>query len=679
MHATGGDRMTDRRRGLLPEDLVRFEWLEEIALSPDGRRVAFTTRHVDVAGNGYVTHVNVHDLEGGSTVRVSGGGSRNTSLAWSRDGAALAWVESVGDRSSLHVRGGSFEGVYSLDGQPLAELNWHPNGRQLAASRWVRSVPQPVIETVSGSLPTTVKAVQRLRYKQDGVGWVHDRFSQVVLVDLATERVRQLTHGEADHSEPQWSQRGDRLAFVVLAREQDEALGQGQIYVWDAGGGAAPRALIPGWQGACRSPVWGLDDGWIAFAGHEHPAPTNRRIFMVPYAIDLATDAVRQLAPGLDQEVGNYAASDSRKGLSNITVKWPGGDPWVYFLVTEQGATHLYRTDVEANLERVTEGPSVTFEYSPAAGGRVAYGLSDPSSPGELFVVDAGGHRCVTDLNPWLGDHRLSRPEEYWFDGVDGSRVHGWIMKPPGGSGGGRRPAVFYVHCSMFSWDFSHEFQCITSRGYVLTYFNQRGTTAGYGQAWTRASEGDQGGADYVETMLGVDHVLREHPEIDPDRLGVTGGSCGGFMTNWIVGHTDRFRAAVTQRSVVNQISFFGTSDIGPEGTERETATNPWTDLEASWRQSPLAYAKDVNTPLLIVHSSEDHRCALEQAEQLFAALRWQRKPVEMVVFEGENHGLSRGGRPGNRIERLRRIIGWFDTHIGPHPTPAPSTSGQGA
>ncbi|MDA0699659.1 MAG: prolyl oligopeptidase family serine peptidase [bacterium] len=146
--------------------------------------------------------------------------------------------------------------------------------------------------------------------------------------------------------------------------------------------------------------------------------------------------------------------------------------------------------------------------------------------------------------------------------------------------------------------------------------------------------------------------------------MRLTGGSCGGFMTNWVIGHTHRFKAAVTQRSVVNQISFFGTSDIGPEGTERETGTNAWRDMASAWRQSPLAYADRIETPLLIVHSDEDFRCALEQAEQLFAALRWMGKEVEMVVFEGENHGLSRGGRPGNRIERLRRIGGWFERHL---------------
>ena len=168
--------------------------------------------------------------------------------------------------------------------------------------------------------------------------------------------------------------------------------------------------------------------------------------------------------------------------------------------------------------------------------------------------------------------------------------------------------------------------------------------------------------------LTGLDWSLAGDRYVDAERLGVTGGSCGGFMTNWIVGHSDRFAAAVTQRSIVNQVSFFGTSDIGPECTEGETGANPFVDLEAIWRQSPIAYVDRIHTPLLIIHSDEDHRCPLEQAEQLFAALHWLGRDVELVVFEGASHGLSRGGRPGNRIERLQRILGWFGCHLGTQP-----------
>ena len=164
--------------------------------------------------------------------------------------------------------------------------------------------------------------------------------------------------------------------------------------------------------------------------------------------------------------------------------------------------------------------------------------------------------------------------------------------------------------------------------------------------------------------MLGVEDLVGR-PYVDEERLGVTGGSCGGFLTNWIVGHTDRFAAAVTQRSITDTISFTGTSDLGPEYTRGETLADPWSDLESVWRQSPIAFADNIHTPLLIIHSDEDYRCPLEQAEELFAALRWLGREVEMVVFLGANHGLSRGGRPGNRIERQQRIIGWFHKYLG--------------
>jgi acylaminoacyl-peptidase len=222
----------------------------------------------------------------------------------------------------------------------------------------------------------------------------------------------------------------------------------------------------------------------------------------------------------------------------------------------------------------------------------------------------------------------------------------------------------------MFSWDFNHEVQCYANAGFAVAYFNQRGTTAGYGQAWTRWTEGHQGEQDFEEIMLGVDDLVTR-PYVDAGRLGVTGGSCGGFATNWIIGHTDRFKAAVTQRSIVNWVSKFGTSDIGPEGVIRETGAIPWERLAEVWRQTPLAYVERIRTPLLIVHSDEDHRTPIEQAEQLFAALRWLGRQVEFVWFVGESHGLSTGGRPVNRIERIRRILGWFAKHLGTHGVPA--------
>ena len=644
---------------------MKFRWLDELVLAPDGKKLAYTIKQPHAASNGYIVHVYLLDLDTDATQRLTSGTSSSTSIAWSRDSASLAYSYQDSDGASVRVwsLASSTERVYPVDGPAMGSLDWSQDGRKLVGVRWTH-MRHPEDRGPAPGIPApTIKVVRRLRYKQDGSGWTHDRFTQIWVLDLETADLAQVTHSECDFSSPKWSQTGTQLAFVGMAREQNTSLGYGQIFISNFPGGEA-RLLLPDWQGTAISPAWSPDDKHIAFAGHNYPPPVNRRNFWQPYLADVSSGTAVKLGEDIDDEVGNYGISDQRKSLSNVTVKWAPGDKYIYYLLTEQGSTSLYRIDTSGKYERLISGDNVTFEYSPAAGDIAAFGQGDPTNPGELFLWNNGQIRKLTDLNPWLRDHKLSEPESYWYDGVDGAKVHAWVMKPIDYVEGRKYPTVVYVHCSMFSWDFNHEFQMYTNAGYAVAYFNQRGTTAGYGQGWTRASEGDQGGKDYEEVMLGVDDLIKR-PYIDAARLGVTGGSCGGFMTNWIVGHTDRFAAAVTQRSITNQISFFGTSDIGPECTEGETATNPWKDLASSWRQSPIAYIENVTTPLLIVHSDEDYRCSLEQAEQMFAALRWLGKTVEMVIFEGENHGLSRGGRPGNRIERQRRILGWFQKYLG--------------
>jgi dipeptidyl aminopeptidase/acylaminoacyl peptidase len=655
-----------KRRGLISEDLMNFTWLDDIALSPNAAQLAYTVKRPNGEINGYTTHVYVRDVANGTIQRLTEGMSTAGSLAWSRDSAHLAYSYSDGTGSSVRVwsQNGTSR-VYPIPDQALTSLDWSPDGKQLAGVRWT-PIRHPDERGSRPGIPApNIKVVRRLRYKQDGSGWVHDRFAQIWTLALETGDLTQITHSECDYGSPKWNAAGTMLAFVGTAREQNTSLGYGQILVCDMPGGT-PRLLLPDWQGTAVSPVWGDNDRSIAFAGHNSPPPVNRRNFWQPYLANVAAGTATKLGADIDEEVGNYAVADQRKGLANVTVKWAPDDTYIYYLLTEKGATNLFRSDTAGNYERIVSGPSVTFEYSPAAGGHVAFGQADPSNPGEMYLWQQGSVSKLTDFNPWLRDHRLSPPEDYWYDGVDGEKVHAWVIKPVDFKEGQKYPTIVYVHCSMFSWDFNHEFQVYAAAGYVVAFFNQRGTTAGYGQAWTHASEGDQGGKDYEEIMLGVDELV-SRPYVDGTRLGVTGGSCGGFMTNWIVGHTDRFAAAVTQRSITNQISFFGTSDIGPEGTEGETGTNVWRNLDASWRQSPIAYAEHINTPLLILHADEDYRCALEQAEQLFSILRWLGRTVEMVVFEGENHGLTRGGRPGNRIEHQRQIYTWFGKYLGTH------------
>jgi dipeptidyl aminopeptidase/acylaminoacyl peptidase len=507
-----------------------------------------------------------------------------------------------------------------------------------------------------------MRVVSRLRYKQNGAGWVENQYRQIHVLDLDTGDIEQITDGECDYTEPRWSWNGQRIAMTAFAREQNTLLGQGQVLALDWRSGKID-ALIPDWRGAAVSPQWRADDGAIAFAGYLGEPPVNRRRFYHVWLYELESGRTTDLTATQDQTVGNYAVSDQRPGLTNVTVSWPSGEGPIYFLMTEQGATHLCSVSESAEFRREVGGHHVTFSYSPTKDGTVAYGQASPTNIGDLYLLRDGESERLTDLNPWLRSRQLSPPREYWYQGLDGKEVHAWEIRPLAFRDGIKYPAIVYVHCSMFSWDFSHEFQCLANAGYVVAYFNQRGTTAGYGQEHAFGNYYGKHVKEFDEIMLGVDDLIGRR-YVDSDRVGVTGGSCGGFMTNWIVGHTNRFAAAVTQRSVVNLVSKFGTSDNGPEQATSEGAKPPWVDVDTLWRSSPLAYAERVRTPLLILHSEEDHRCPLSQAEELFAALRWMGREVEMVVFEGEHHGLSRSGRPGNRIERIHRIMGWFERYL---------------
>lgn len=658
----------EHKRLFCPSDLHRFEWLEAVELDPAARWLAFVVRRVRPDGSGYRSNLLLSDLDGGQRRRLNDGDGIASSPAWSRDGTKIAFVwrgagpDARWELMVIDVANGFSRRSLSVEGAPPSALDWSPDGTRIACVRW--TPVEPTDEDRSVWLPTTARTVRRLRYKQDGVGWVSDRYRQVWVVDLESETWQAWTAAERDHGEPRWSWSGARIACTAVAREQDRALGYGQLLVLDEGGGGI-GPLPTDWPGLACAPVWRHDDATIVFVGHDYPAPVHRRRFAHVWELDLATGSTRDLSGSVDAQVGNYAVSDMRPGLTSVTVAWPGGRGPVWYLSTERGAVHLRCVDPpDAKPRSVLTGNGVVFAFSPAEDGTVAYGWSSPTIVGDLFVRRAGTTRTVMAFNHWMRDVDVAVPEELEIPSPNGGTVHAWEVRPPRFDAGHRHPAIAYVHCSMFSWAFSHEFQCLAAAGYVVQFANQVGTTAGYGQEHALGNYIGSQHRECAEIHACVDQ-LAARPYVDAARIGVTGGSCGGYLTNWLVGHTDRFAAAVTQRSISNLVSKFGTGDNGPEQATAEGAAPPWVDVERLWKNSPLAYAASVRTPMLILHASDDHRCPLSQAEEWFAALRWHGVPVELVVFEGENHGLTRAGRPIHRIAHLRAIIGWFDRYLG--------------
>lgn len=300
--------------------------------------------------------------------------------------------------------------------------------------------------------------------------------------------------------------------------------------------------------------------------------------------------------------------------------------------------------------------------------GFVFIGMGENSGCELYRLSKDGAAERLTDFNTALcAEYSFSKPERLDVVNERGTRIEGWVIKPEGYEAGKSYPAILDIHGgpkTVYGSCYFHEMQLWAARGFFVFFCNP---TGGDGRGNEFADiRGDYGGQDYRDIMLFTDKVLDTYPDIDLKRVGVTGGSYGGFMTNWIIGHTDRFAAAASQRSISNWISFCNTSDIGYFFARDQVAGDPWLNPEKMWEQSPLKYADKAITPTLFIHSDEDYRCPLSEGIQMFTALRDHNIEARMCIFKGENHELSRSGKPVHRVRRLREITQWFEKYLQP-------------
>jgi dipeptidyl aminopeptidase/acylaminoacyl peptidase len=349
-----------------------------------------------------------------------------------------------------------------------------------------------------------------------------------------------------------------------------------------------------------------------------------------------------------------------RGGHLTLPPVWTADGARLRVLVTERGNVRLDEIDLDGGSARTLAGSDRVLLDFDGSGDRVVFTATTPTDPGDVYALDGPGERRLTNVNEALLEGlALATPEHLEIVGAGGQSVEGWLLP---GRGRGRRPLILEIHGgphSLYGNAFFHEFQVLAAQGYHVLYTNPRGSR-GYGERFCSEIAGGWGNLDYQDLMAATDVVV-QRPDVDAERLGVAGGSYGGYMTNWIVGHTDRFKAAVTMRCLSNFVSFYGTSDIGPWFGERELLGSPRDQIERYWQLSPLAHVEKVTTPILIVHGEQDLRCPQEQAEQWFVSLRRLGKTAEFIRFPEEGHDMSRSGRPDRRLLRLGRIVEWFD------------------
>ena len=682
----------DASRPLTAEDLCRFTPLGEPQISPDGETIAFIRQYRDLQDNATRTEIWMVSVGDETPRRLTSGGRTDHMPRWSPDGSRLAFISDRTGRNQLYLidlSGGEAERV-ATEKEPLSALIWSPDGERIAFVAYERMLPQgPFYPGAPEAcrLPHDVedeqdepRVIKTLRHRQDGIGYFGNQFRHIFVVDAQptghgeTSGTHRITRGRYNHESPAWSPDGQYIACVANRTLSDsDPVWVRHLWVFEVASGRATRVLQEDYPVNC--PSWSPDGSVLAFIGADYPfdwvsSPYN--LFTVdfdPAVLPRSWDSARNLTGSLDRRVGMVASSEVRapSSISIGPILWADDGGAMYTTVAREGGSYLYRiaSDGEEPPRCVTPGRErVVAAASLSRDGTLAYLDGGPTQPDEVFVMSPDGcEGRLTDLNgPLARDLQLVEPERLRFEGTDGWEIEGWLMKPPGWAEGERCPTILAIHggpSGMYGYGFSLQFQQLAGEGFAVLYLNPRGSS-GYGAEFSLAVVKDWGGKDYQDLMAGVDHGI-ELGVVDPNRLGVTGWSYGGFMTCWTVTQTDRFSAAVSGACVTNQLSRYGTSDVGFDFTEFSAGARPWEDPDRLLAHSSIRYMGQVSTPLLMLHGEEDRRCPVTQSEEAFAALRRQDKECVLVRYPGESHGLA---RPRNLVDRAERISAWFRHYL---------------
>jgi dipeptidyl aminopeptidase/acylaminoacyl peptidase len=688
------------QRAPRPEDLYDLRVPTEVALSPDGRWVAFSVKAVAPGKDGYRTSLWVAPADGEEPARQLTVGARNdTTPRWSPDGRTIAFLS---DRAAVLQAGGAGakagkaeapkEGgtqVWLLpfaDGGEARQLTdlpkdvegiaWSPDGRRLCVVSGAASTDpekKPDRKPEDGPAPDT-RLIDTLLYQFNGAGFIHEKFSRLWLVDVERGDAELLTTGDHHDGDPQWSPDGRQIAFVSDRHPNPDLGWRSDVYLLTVSTRAI-RQISPGrGRQAWQSPAWSPDGQWIAAVGNRDWKRGELAQASL-WRFRVRDGREEDLLEGADVEAAAGMNSDLFGGAQN-RAHWTGDGRGLVFAAPAEGSYELWRVEVESRrVERLTQDRHYLGRQhvvpTSRGGARVAAVRTSGTDVPNVVVGDvpAGrvgsggiGLRRVSDLmgDAWR-DIRIAAPQERWHE-VDGRRIQGWFIPAPGSTKRNPAPVVLEIHggpATLYGWSLMWEWQVLAGTGISVFACNPRGSQ-GYGQAFLTANVRDWGEGPMRDVMGGLDSLIADGL-VDADRMGVTGGSYGGYLTSWIVGHTDRFRAAVTARSVNDLVSQMLSGDIGgPMFGLNVYGVHPWEDWDLYHRHSPLLHATNITTPLLIQHSEKDLRCTITQAEELFAVLRSLKRTVRLMRVPEESHEVTRSGTPFRRVDHMRLIVEWF-------------------
>lgn len=679
------------KRRITAEDLYDFREIKDLTLAPDGKTVIYTLQRVDRKTEKKYTNLWSVPTDASAPPRqFTYGDQSDNSPKFSPDGTTIAFLSNRGDVKQSQIfliplNGGEARPLTDLKGY-FSGFEWSPDGSHIA---FAFTEPDPDVverekDPAKKELGIVSRHITRRYWKYDGAGYLPHNQGHIWVANADTGKATQLTkpvevNGDTDfYSEgnPIWTPDGQHILFQ--SNRHDDPIthpDHDDFYLIPAAGGDfTPLGLPPMPK---YLPSFSPNGQWIAFLGGQKPDfwQQNTEVFVVPR--DLSAPP-RSLTRPFDYDAGSSGLNDLPGSNTAAPPTWSPDGTRIYYQVSKHGDQTLRSIQPDGAGEKtVIDGPGLVGAYAFSKDGQtLAYFFGQMHDPGQIMakVGNAAPQQLTTINADLLNAIDLGKVEEVWFKGPDGNDLQGWILTPPDFDPKKQYPAVLEIHGgpqAMYSNFFMHEFYYLAAHNFVVAFSNPRGGQ-GYGETHVQAILNGWGDRDYADLMVFTD-LVEKLPYVDADRLGVTGGSYGGYMTLWIVGHTDRFKAAVAQRVVSNFITMWGASDMNWQFGKLFGAENykaPFENLAAYWQMSPMAHMHNCKTPTKIIHSEQDLRCPIDQGEQAYTALRYMGVDAEMVIFPGESHGLSRGGRTDRRITRLNHIAGWMVKYLNPEPMP---------
>jgi dipeptidyl aminopeptidase/acylaminoacyl peptidase len=661
---TAGDSFT-------PADVFQLEMASDPQISPDGSKIVYVRNFMDIMTDRQRSNLWIIDYDGSNHRPLTTGNANYSSPRWSPDGSKLLYVSSADGSSQIYVRfmdDGQTAKLTNLTQSP-SSITWSPDGKWIAFEMMVPDAAKPFIQMPpkppGAEWAKPAKYIDKVIYRMDGAGYLPDGFRHLFTLPADGGTPRQITSGSFNFGGPlNWTPDGHTLIFSANLREDWEYdLGNSEVYQVSVDDGSVTE--LTDRVGPDDSPALSPDGSMIAYTGYDDREQGYQVSHL--YVMNRDGSGRRMLAQNLDRSIQRPTWSSDGRGI--------------YFQYTDKGNTKLAYASLNGDLRTFVGDvgglsigrPYSGGQFSVSDNGRFAYTESRPDHPADVAVARPGnseGTRLTALNDDLLGHKELASVEEMWYESsYDGRQIQGWIVKPPGFDPGRKYPLILEIHGGPFSNygdRFAAEMQLYAAAGYVVLYTNPRGSTS-YGEEFGNLIHHAYPGHDYDDLMSGVDAVIQQG-YIDDENLFVTGGSGGGVLSSWTVGKTDRFRAAVVQKPVINWYSFVLTSDFYPTFTKYWFPGYPWDNMQHYMDRSPISLVGNVTTPTMLITGEADHRTPSSESEQFYQALKLRKVDAAMVRIPDASHNIA--NRPSNLITKVAYVLAWFDKYrTGERPT----------